>query len=72
MFSFAQTQQWPYGFGAAITVSADGTVTSSSSSLQAGEGSAAIQDKSGNLLFYTEGANVYDKNGTLINFHKIM
>jgi gliding motility-associated-like protein len=67
LITSAQSQFWPYGMGSAISINQNGTVTTLSSSIETGEGSASIQDESGEVLFYTNGAFVYDKAGTVLN-----
>mgnify|MGYP000855846891 CR=1 FL=1 len=68
--SFGQNQasNWYFGFGAGIKFNPlDNSVTSvSDGQLSTIEGCTSISDDSGNLLFYTDGSTVLNKN------HKIM
>jgi gliding motility-associated-like protein len=66
-YAYCQSQYWPYGDKAAINISSNGAVVSSSSNITTGEGCSSIQDETGEVLFYTNGANVYSGSGVLIN-----
>lgn len=59
-----QASNWYFGENSGINFnSADGTVSFlSDSSIQTKEGNATISDEDGNLLFYTDGITVYNKN----------
>lgn len=52
---------WAFGFGAGIDLSS-GTPTSISTPLSTDEGCASICDASGQLLFFTNGETVWDRN----------
>ncbi len=69
-FSFAQNQasNWYFGIGAGIKFNPlDNSVSSvNDGKLSTIEGCTSISDDSGNLLFYTDGSTVLNKN------HKIM
>jgi gliding motility-associated-like protein len=67
IYAVGQSQFWPYGAGGGITIQPNGGVTDVGSSMSTGEGCASIQDNSGEVLFYTNAADVYDKNGTVVN-----
>lgn len=68
--SFGQNQasNWYFGFGAGVKFNPlDNSVTSvSDGRLSTTEGCTSISDNSGNLLFYTDGSTVLNKN------HRIM
>ncbi|NEM98014.1 WD40 repeat domain-containing protein [Pontibacter burrus] len=64
----AQGEQhnWYFGKGAGITFNGDSAVAVGNGRLFTEEGSASISDKDGNLLFYTNGITVWNRN------HKVM
>lgn len=54
---------WYFGQNAGIKFNSDGSVTAlSDGKLSTNEGCATIANSSGNLLFYTDGRTVWDKN----------
>ncbi|MCK0108971.1 T9SS type B sorting domain-containing protein [Flavobacteriaceae bacterium S0825] len=59
-----QAANWYFGYGAGIKFDvANGTVNSvNNGSLSTNEGSTSISDEDGNLLFYTDGSIVYNRN----------
>ncbi len=58
-----ETSNWYFGQGAGIHFNSDGSTTPlSGGQLNTYEGCATISDRSGNLLFYTDGITVYDRN----------
>ncbi|OCB70735.1 hypothetical protein B0A79_13885 [Flavobacterium piscis] len=65
LFSFAQREAsvWYFGKNAGLKFHPDGSVTSlTDGKLVTNEGCASIADAAGNLLFYTDGRTVWDKN----------
>ena len=64
----AQGEQnnWYFGKGAGISFSGDSAMAVANGRLFTEEGSATISDKNGNLLFYTNGITVWNRN------HKVM
>ena len=65
-FTQAEASHWYFGNGAGLIfdISA-GTVTptaDAASTINTNEGCSSISDVNGNLLFYTDGRNVWDKN----------
>ncbi|MFI1770798.1 T9SS type B sorting domain-containing protein [Thalassobellus citreus] len=69
MASFAQKEasNWYFGNNAGISFNADGSVSPlTNGKLNTIEGCASISDANGNLLFYTDGITVYNKNHTVI------
>ncbi|MCC4920590.1 T9SS type B sorting domain-containing protein [Flavobacterium chungbukense] len=65
LFSFAQREAsvWYFGKNAGLKFHQDGSVTSlTDGKLVTNEGCASIADAAGNLLFYTDGRTVWDKN----------
>ncbi len=66
-FVIAQSQHnfWAFGFGAGLDFSS-GSPVPVSTSLSTDEGTASICDASGQLLFYTNGENVWDRNGNVM------
>ena len=65
VFGQGEKNNWYFGKGAGI-VFTDGTPTATSSRLFTEEGSASLSDKDGNLLLYTNGITVWNRN------HKVM
>jgi hypothetical protein len=57
---------WYFGVHAGIDFNSGSPVELSNGMLNTGEGSAAISDAAGNLLFYTDGVNVYNRVHTLM------
>ncbi len=53
---------WYFGFNAGLDFSCAPPVPLSNSPMLTNEGSAAISDVNGNLLFYTDGMTIWDKN----------
>jgi len=60
----SENNYWFFGNGCGLTFSP--TTTAISGNLNTFEGCATISDKSGNLLFYTDGRTVYDRNQVLM------
>lgn len=75
LFSFTQNQanNWYYQNGEGLNFSGGNPVLLTNGMIGAAEGTAAISDSAGNLLFYTEGVTIWDKthspmlNGTGLN-----
>ena len=65
-FSQAEASHWYFGNGAGIIFDTNaGTVlatNAAASTISTSEGCSSISDFNGNLLFYTDGRNVWDKN----------
>ncbi|KAF2335428.1 T9SS type B sorting domain-containing protein [Flavobacterium ginsenosidimutans] len=62
-FSQQEASVWYFGKNAGLKFHNDGSVTSlNDGKLVTNEGCASIADSSGNLLFYTDGRTVWDKN----------
>ena len=69
ILSIAQSKRaniWYFGNKAGIDFNSGSPVALTNSAMYAFEGSAAISDASGSLLFYTDGDNVWNKNHTLM------
>jgi len=60
-FSQGEANNWFFGINAGIDFNG-GTTTSVSGSMRTTEGCASFSDKNGDLLFYTDGRTVWDKN----------
>src|SRR5665213_2010241 len=60
----AQHEQWNwyFGSGAALNFSSGSPVAVAGCAMSTTEGCATISDTAGNLLFYTDGISVWDKN----------
>ena len=69
-FSQAEASHWYFGDGAGIIFDLEtGTVTSTNAAqntIDTFEGCSSISDFNGNLLFYTDGRNVWDKNYSIM------
>lgn len=67
MFAQKEASNWYFGVFAGIHFDETGNVTAlQNSAIQTNEGCSSISDSSGNLLFYTDGRNVWDKNHVLM------
>jgi gliding motility-associated-like protein len=68
LVSLAQKQgnHWYFGFGAGLDFSSGSPIADTLGKLNTYEGCASISNKAGNLLFYTDGITVYNRN------HQIM
>lgn len=65
LFSQDQLKLWYFGNNAGIDFRS-GTAIPDTNNIVAMEGSATICDASGQLLFYSNGINIWDKNGNLM------
>jgi len=65
-FSYSQNEvkKWYFGFNAALDFMGGGPANVLGSQLYHLEGSSSIADAAGNLLFYTDGITVWDRNHT--------
>ena len=62
-----ETSNWYFGQGAGIEFQNDGSVIATTDGqLSTFEGCATISDSLGNLLFYTDGITVYNRNHTIM------
>lgn len=66
LFAQQEASNWFFGDGAGITFNNDGTITPTTGNLFTDEGCTSISDNNGNLLFYTDGIFVYDRNNALM------
>ena len=57
-----QNWNWYFGNHAALNFSSGSPVAVAGSAMDAEEGSASISDSNGNLLFYTNGISVWNRN----------
>lgn len=65
--AFAQRNaNWYFGVNAAIKFTSTGPVSISGSQMNTIGGCSTMSDENGNLLFYTNGINVWNKNNTLM------
>ncbi|WP_338349814.1 gliding motility-associated C-terminal domain-containing protein [Nonlabens tegetincola] len=69
-FAFAKAQlqsnNWYFGINAGINFSNNTVTALNDGQLVTGEGCATISDNQGNLLFYTDGSVIYDRNHNLM------
>lgn len=68
-FAFSQTpaDKWYFGTNAGLNFTGGGPTAIISSGMNAFEGTASISDANGNLLFYTDGITVWNKNNLVMN-----
>ncbi len=57
-----QTNNWYFGNNAAVTFTSGSPVSVTGCAMSTNEGCATISDATGNLLFYTDGMSVYNRN----------
>lgn len=58
---------WYFGFNSGLDFNVNPPVALTNGSLSSNEGCASICDASGNLLFYTEGTTIWDKNHNIMS-----
>ncbi|MDB2385076.1 T9SS type B sorting domain-containing protein [Polaribacter sp.] len=63
-----QANFWYFGNNAGIDFSSGEPVSLDNGKLETDEGCSTISDKEGNLLFYTDGSILYDKNHDIMTF----
>ena len=62
-----EASNWYFGYNAGIRFLDDGTIEPlAGNAMQTLEGCSSISDANGNLLFYTDGRNVWDKNHVIM------
>src|SRR5688572_18740112 len=59
-----EANNWYFGVNAGITFNGGAPVALTNGVLSTSEGSASISDRNGNLLFYTDGIRVWNRNHT--------
>ncbi len=75
-FSQREASRWYFGNGAGLDFNSGAPVALTDGNLKTHEGSSTISDQNGNLLFYSDGINVWDKahrimpNGTSLLGHE--
>ena len=57
-----EANHWYFGFGAGLDFSSGTVVVDTNTNMNAGEGCSVISNSSGDLLFYTNGESVWDRN----------
>ena len=62
LFSQKEANNWYFGQKAGITFNSGAPVALTNGQLQTLEGCSSISDASGNLLFYTDGIKVWNRN----------
>lgn len=62
LYAQKETNNWLFGYHARLNFNVGAPVPISGGKVNTTECSASISDTSGNLLFYTDGTNVFDKN----------
>jgi hypothetical protein len=66
-FSQGEANNWFFGQFGGIQFQSDGTVIPlPGGQMNTSEGCSTISDSAGNLLFYTDGRNVWDRNHVLM------
>lgn len=67
LFGQGQTANWYFGNGAGVSFNNDGTVTAlDNGRISTFEGCASISDAAGNLILYTDGIRVFDRNHNIM------
>ena len=61
-----QANYWHFGLNAGLDFSGGDPVPTTNSQLSTGEGCSSISDINGNLLFYTDGSNVWNRNNQIM------
>lgn len=62
LFSQKEANNWYFGRYAGVTFNSGAPVALTNGALTTSEGSSTISDKNGNLIFYTDGITVWDRN----------
>lgn len=62
IYSQQEAANWYFGVGAGLSFTSGEAVPLTNGVLNTVEGSASISDRNGNLLFYTDGSTVYNRN----------
>lgn len=67
VYGQGETDNWYFGFNAGINFNDDGSVTVlNDGQLNTQEGAGSISDSDGNLLFYTDGSIVYNRDHNIM------
>src|SRR5688572_247537 len=66
LYSQKQVNHWYFGINAGLDFNSGAPVVLTNGALNTTEGTSAISDANGNLLFYTDGVNVWN------NTHSVM
>jgi gliding motility-associated-like protein len=67
VFGQIEASNWYFGYNAGMLFDVNGNVTAlEDGKLETNEGCSTISDELGNLLFYTDGRTVYDRNHTIM------
>ena len=61
-YSQGEANNWYFGYGAGITFNSGSPVAVTDGQLYTFEGCTTISDAAGQLLFYTDGISVYNRN----------
>jgi gliding motility-associated-like protein len=62
LFAQNEHQKWHFGYGASLDFSSGGPLPTAGSAMNTDEGCTSISDGAGNLLFYTNGVDVWNRN----------
>lgn len=67
-----ESSKWVFGYGAGVDFISGQPISFSGSKLKTSEGCSSVSDSKGNLLFYTNGVTVWNKNnGIMPNGNKL-
>src|SRR6185295_5716086 len=66
LYAQHEANNWYFGYYAGMNFSGGSPVAFTNGSLISDEGCSTISDNAGNLLFYTNGENVWDRNHQLM------
>ncbi|WP_041497125.1 T9SS type B sorting domain-containing protein [Nonlabens marinus] len=61
-----ESSQWFFGNRAGIDFRSGAPVSAADSAMNTGEGCATLSDADGNLLFYTDGSTIYNRNNEVM------
>lgn len=67
-----QNNNWYFGTLAAVSFNSGTPVSISGSAINTNEGCASVSDASGNLLFYTDGSLVWNRNNQIMNANNVV
>lgn len=67
VFGQKEFNNWHFGYRASITFNGGGPALNGTSSISHDESTATVSDCEGNLLFYTDGSTVWNKNNAVMS-----
>lgn len=67
-----QNNNWYFGIQAAVSFNTGVPVSINGSAINTTEGCASVSDAAGNLLFYTDGSVVWNRNNQIMNVNNVV